>query len=964
LYTYLSPVAMLVWGYAPEEIIGKRHFYDLHPPEGREAFKEMAFRAFSERLKLQGHVNPIVRKDGATIWVSTNAFPMLDGRGGLLGYRGSDVDVTEAKYAKDALEAEKERFRGIFEKTGSAVAVYQAVDEGRDFVFTDYNSAAERMDQLSRGQVLGRRLTECFPTAKSMGLLDVLQRVQATGQTEYLPSVFYQDERLQAWRENTVFKLSSGEVVAVYNDLTEIKRAQEAAERASEAKSQFLANMSHEIRTPMNAVIGLSDLLLDTLLDEKQRDYLGKIRDSSRLLLGIINDILDYSKIEAGKLELDLQPFCLDDLLNQMRTLFGNTADAKGVELVFDLQLSAGQFLSGDPLRLGQILINLLSNAIKFTERGQVVLAIRPLEQDARQLRLLFEVRDTGIGITAQQQANLFKAFAQADSSTTRRYGGTGLGLVISRRLVEMMGGILELDSTPGEGSRFSFELALSRAPHRLGLAEAMALPKGAPVLVVDDHTEARLVLRGLLEHLGCAVDEADSGRAAIVAVEAAEQRERPYALILMDWKMPGELDGLQTLRELHAMRRAGILKSRSVPALIVSAYSQHQVAEHADCYSAFLTKPVTASTLLEAVQLAVSTGAEGQAAPPSGRRIPAFSGKSVLLVEDNALNQEVARAMLNRTGLDVILAGNGQEALDILAERSVDLVLMDLQMPVMDGFEAPRRLRARLPELPIIALSAAVMEADRARAREAGASDHLAKPIDTQAIYAALEKWLRPDGYRVHMPQDRRRAPVEEAVRPTRVIDTIQGLKAFGGDQDFYRKTLHLFRVQLEGDFAPLFGPLARIDAEVRLRLLHTLKGLAGTVCAHALARCAERLETALLRGELPALSDCQSFEQVLRAVRAELLELDAGSPDTPAERPSTDSLESIAPLMRELHDALMAGELIDEALLDRVRVSVAERLDAAAGAELAHLVNTFEHTKASVLLEALAERLGLSLA
>ena len=817
LYTYLSPVAEIVWGYAPDEVVGRRHFYDLHPEPGREAFREATFQAIARQLKFQGLVNPILRKDGQVIWVSTNAIPVTDDRGRLLGYRGSDIDITEAKYAKDALEAEKERFRGIFKKSGSAVAVYRPIDDGRDFIFTDYNPAAERMDRTTREAVIDRRLTECFPAAIEMGLVDVLRRVNRTGQTQYLPSTYYQDDRLQVWRENTVFKLSSGEVVAVYNDLTEIKQAQEAAERASRAKSQFLANMSHEIRTPMNAVIGLSDLLLETPLDAGQRDYLSKIRESSRLLLGIINDILDYSKIEAGKLDLAIQPFSLDDLLVQMRTLFGNAAEAKGIELVFDRAVSSSHRFEGDALRLSQVLINLISNAVKFTEHGQVVLAIRQFDAEAGSALLRFEVRDTGIGITPEQQARLFKPFSQADSSTTRRYGGTGLGLVISQKLVEKMGGTLQLESTPGAGSRFYFEVFLP-------------------------------------------------------------------------------LSSDQTAPEPRVMEQP----------------------------------------------------------PVSGaRRIPCFSERTLLLVEDNALNREVATAILDKTQIRVIVANNGQEAIEQVGQIAVDLVLMDLQMPVMDGFEATRRIRAQYPELPIIALSAAVMDSDREQARLAGADDHLAKPIESRTVFAMLEKWLQADGYQLQQAPD---------ADSSEVIDAARALQALDGDQALYQRALKLFKEQLATEFEPLFGSLDRIEDSLKQRLLHTLKGLAATVGAQTLSEAAARLESFSRLDEPVPEFELHHFAQLLCAVRDRLAVLDVSPTAPPPCTEPAERAEVIEPLLNELIGSLSASELIDERMLARVTGFLRDQGHQEGATELQRLVETFEHDHAVVLLRSLAEQSGLS--
>ncbi|WPL18924.1 Signal transduction histidine-protein kinase BarA [Thiorhodovibrio winogradskyi] len=972
LYTDVSAVATSVWGYAPEELIGRKHFYELHPEEDRDAFKAAVFSGFARHETFVGLNNAVVHQQGQRLWMSTHAFPLIDAEGQLRGYQGSDLDITESIHAKQALEAEKERFEGIFEKTGSAVAIYQPIGAGEDFVFTGYNSAAERMDRKDRTEVIGRRLSECFPAAREMGLLDILRRVAQTGESEYIPIARYQAGDLQVWRENTIFKLSSGEVVAVYNDLTEIKQSQEAAERANRSKSQFLANMSHEIRTPMNAVIGLSDLLLHTPLDAKQRDYLGKIRDSSRMLLGIINDILDYSKIEAGKLELEAHSFRLEDLLDQMRTLFAAAADASGIELIFELDILHPRTLEGDALRLAQVLTNLLSNAIKFTDRGQVSLSIREQGLSDTGMELEFAVRDTGIGIALAQQERLFKAFTQADSSTTRKYGGTGLGLVISQRLVERMGSELRVTSTPSRGSTFSFTITLPVAAEDEVQPAAVITP-GTRVLVVDDHEAARTVLRGILESQGASVEEADSGQAAIDAVARAEEAGRPFAFILMDWKMPGELDGIATLERLQALRDSRELSQDATPALIVSAYSQDDLAPHAARYRAFLNKPVTPRALLDAMHQALGSH-DGSREAPLARALPCFRDSTVLLVEDNALNQEVACAIMEKTQVRIILAENGQEAVERVAEQDIDLILMDLQMPVMDGFEAARRIRTHHPDLPMVALSAAVMEEDRARAQAAGMNDHLAKPIDSQALIRTLSKWLcsgevapAPKPQLTNRLTPESTAPLSatpnDAILPTGLtaIDTTSGLKRFDGDRVLYLRTLHRLREQLDHEFSDLHAALTTPNDPSLARQLHTLKGLAAMVGANDLAARAQALEQPLRADDLARDADIQSFVAALAGVREQLGSLPRLA--EPAARAAGDAGAPPAEIIASILRALTQGELIEDAPLAEIIHYFARQVDPEATQALQTHIEHFEHEAAIAQLRELATRAGLRL-
>jgi signal transduction histidine kinase/DNA-binding response OmpR family regulator/HPt (histidine-containing phosphotransfer) domain-containing protein len=639
-----------------------------------------------------------------------------------------------------------------------------------------------------------------------------------------------------------VLLMAQARLLELANDV--IRRQKEDAIASSQVKSQFLANMSHEIRTPMNGILGMTRLALGTSLDAEQREYLHMVEDSATALLTILNDILDFSKIEAGKLTLESAAFSLRDLIGDTLKPLALRAHAKSLELAFDVRPPVPDSLIGDPFRLRQVLVNLVGNALKFTEQGEVVVRA-DLERIAEgAIHLHFEVRDTGIGIPQEKCEAIFNPFEQADGSTTRKYGGTGLGLTISARLVEMMGGRLAVKSALGTGSVFHFTSRFEAGPPSPPAADSIPVLQGLRVLVADDNATSRAVLTEMLAGWHLVPTAADSGASARAELERAAARGEPFPLIVLDSAMPAP-DGFELAR---LMRDKPALAGRVV--MLLS--STDRSAEVARCrelnVDSYLSKPVKPSDLLEALQTLLTPG-DVTAVPqrPREEEMPRTSRPlHVLLAEDNLVNQKLAVRLLEKAGHTVAVAGNGREALDAIARVDFDVVLMDVQMPVMGGFEATALLRERERgtgrRLPVVATTAHAMKGDREQCMAAGMDSYLAKPIQAAELFSILAEFFPLTETKPAGPHDLARFKEPE----TRVWDPDLALANAGGDPDLRRELTELFLDESPRLLTQLSEAVTARDAPTAARLAHGLKGSAATVGAAAARDAAQRLEEA----------------------------------------------------------------------------------------------------------------------
>ncbi|MES2633124.1 MAG: response regulator [Pseudomonadota bacterium] len=855
--TYANPAACKHLGYRLEELLG------LHLTDFDVKFQvsqdlplvNAALAEFRRPLTIETRHR---RKDGTLRDMEVTVF--LTESAGNAMYICSVKDITAQKRA----EAERNKQEATLEALINSISDL-IVYKDRDGRYLRCNTAFAAMVGRPVDELRGLTASDLYPAEVAARVRETDERtmtlLREQSSEEWIGSfdgqrALYDTVTSPLWDEDG----NAHGVLAISRDVTarrkeeeELRRAKEIAEDATRMKSDFLANMSHEIRTPMNAIIGLSHLVLKTDLTERQRDYIAKVQTSGKHLLGLINDILDFSKVEAGKLDLEQADFELQNLLETTGSLIGEKSHAKGLELVFEVAPDVPAHLTGDSLRLGQILLNYANNAVKFTQKGEVVVSVRASERTATSVLLHFRVRDTGIGLTAEQRSRLFQSFSQADTSTTRRFGGTGLGLAISKRLAELMGGEVGVESEFGKGSTFWFSA-------RVGIgaqAQRQLMPnpdlRGRRALVVDDNDHARAVIVDMLEGMTFMASAASTGSSAIEEVRRAAAAGTPYDIVYLDWRMPG-MDGMETARRIRS------LGLESTPIfLMVTAHGREEVSKEAAAVGIrnVLVKPVNASALFDTTMDVLggrrnaSTARIEAAVVVPDDRLAQLRGARVLLVEDNDINQQVARELLEDAGFAVDVADNGLIALEKASTTPYDLVFMDMQMPVMDGLTCTREMRklARLKDLPIVAMTANAMDQDRRRCTDAGMDDFLVKPIDPDAMWEMLARWIRP-----------REAPAAAVACvpaatsgadgvPVGVtgLDTALGLTRMMNKKPLYLAMLKRYLAGQQHIARDIRGALSTRDFETALRHAHTSKAVAGNIGATLVQQAAEALEAAL---------------------------------------------------------------------------------------------------------------------
>ncbi len=986
------------------------------PEDRSKIIQELKAKKTVSNMELQMYCPHNSVRDLLVTYLPTD----FDGEQGILGWM---IDITERKQADRAIRQANDEQSAIFESATLGIAFVKNGIVAR---------ANHRLDELFRcepGTMLGKS-PRLWWQDTAIHDSDPYAEIRR-GETHTSTQAFKRADGTQFWCRMSGSAIDTQDLdkgtVWMFDDVSAeheavqlMREAKEIAEEATQMKSHFLANMSHEIRTPMNAIIGMSHLALKTELTPKQRNYIEKADAAARNLLVIINDILDFSKIEAGKMQFERTEFYLEDMLQNLADIATIKAQDKGLELLFDIGPEVPTALVGDPMRLGQVMLNLVGNAIKFTEFGEITLGIHvaqpctpncadeeaqsandaPSTEGERadaleQVCLRFDIIDTGLGLTPEQQGKLFNAFSQADASTTRKYGGTGLGLTICKRLVELMNGQIGVESQIGTGSNFYFTAQFGVQKEQRAVVSLDQDVTGLKILVVDDNVRAGEIMLAILSSQKFVANVVQSGAAAIAALKEAQESRQPYGLVLMDWIMP-EMDGLATI---SALRTDPLL--HETPAFVmVTAHSRDELLEQADGVKidGLLQKPVSPSALLDTILCAlgkevITRGRTKQRRTSHHAAEENLRGAYLLLVEDNPVNQELALDLLQQAGIRIDVADNGAQAVAMVEQSNYDGVLMDCQMPIMDGFEATRKIRAmkQFATLPILAMTANAMSGDRDMCLAAGMNDHIGKPIDVDQLFATLNRWVKPaapipplpDLPNIHVfaggqtgQETHTHAESGHEVGLPRIpgLNLTLAIQRMGGNVKLMRKLLLRF-VETQADaMSRIKTAIEAEDFATATREAHSNKGLAGNIGAEQLYDDANALEQALKHAHKqdipPALA---AMDAALQTVLAQISAA-MGPAAIPNTAPTPDSAERNE-LLRQAHQQTLQdtlpqlAELLtnDDTRASKVAESISEAMrhlgQGSAALQLNKLISKYEFEEALAKLGQIAQALNISI-
>jgi PAS domain S-box-containing protein len=899
---------------SPEALIGKNDF-DFYPPDLAAQFHADEQALIRSGQSLLNEEEPTRDLAGHPKWTSTTKVLFNDSQGKNMGLVGIGRDITKSKLAAAELVREKEFLSAI--NLNSPVAI--VVLDGQQNIVS-CNPAFEKLYGYTPAEIMGKNLDSLINTEETLQGASVLTKQAMISPVHDIGKRRRKDGGLVTVEIFGVPVQVNGETIstlAIYHDITALDKARQEAEQANHAKSEFLANMSHEIRTPMNGVIGMLELALDTPLNDEQRDFLNISLQSAEALLVLLNDILDFSKIEAGKLELETIDFNLRNTVEDVAYTLAQRAQNKGLEMACLIHPDIKSDLRGDPGRLRQVLVNLAGNAIKFTDKGEILIRAEPVSETDTHATIRFSVKDTGIGIPLERQAAIFERFTQVDGSTTRRYGGTGLGLTISKQLIEAMGGQIGLDSTPGEGSTFWFVAVFEKQSDKKETGSWVAPSvniRNLHILGVDDNATNRMIITKMVESFGCRIETAVSGMTALEMLQVACSNEDPYQVILLDLQMP-EMDGEQTAREIKA-DPAG----KDVKIIILTSMGQRGDAARLEALgcSGYLLKPVKQSLLREALVTVLGQEQVGDGTVHLVTRHflseQKRQGMRILLAEDNPVNQKLAVVLLQKAGFSVDVVDNGLQAVGKVKEGKYNAVLMDVQMPEMDGLEATVRIRQEAKpgeHIPIIAMTAHALKGDRERCLEAGMDDYVSKPLDSRLLMKKLDQWmaigleetqpaeaekdiesqdysLQPEAFPFEgnslsldeglfgeAAKASEQRPAVEPVKPfleeapELPLDEKAALPRFDNDRAFFLEMCHDFMKNLPDRMEELSSSLEKKDAAAFSRAAHNLKGVSANFNANPVHRISEEMERLGQQDEL------EQAGPLLEQLQAELVRL-----------------------------------------------------------------------------------------